>query len=82
MQCFKSARHAQRFLSSHGQILNHFQLRLTTVRQPREEMGREAAALLVRLIRGEPSPPDAHTRRLEVSFRPAASTAAPRRARA
>ena len=43
---------------------------LTTVRQPREEMGREAAALLVRLIRGEPSPPDAHTRRLEVSFRP------------
>ena len=55
---------------------------LTTVRQPREEMGREAAALLVRLIRGEPSPPDAHTRRLEVSFRPAASTAAPRRARA
>ena len=27
MQRFKSARHAQRFLSSHGQIHNHFQLR-------------------------------------------------------
>ncbi len=55
---------------------------LTTVRQPREEMGREAAELLIRLIRGEPIPPDAYTRRLEVTLRPAASTAAPRRARA
>jgi putative transposase len=27
MQCFKSARHAQRFLSTHGRIHNHFQLR-------------------------------------------------------
>jgi putative transposase len=27
MQCFKSARHAQRFLSIHSRIHNHFQLR-------------------------------------------------------
>ena len=27
MQRFKSARHAQRFLSAHGRIHNHFQLR-------------------------------------------------------
>ena len=55
---------------------------LTTVRQPREAMGREAAELLVRMIRGEPIPPEAYTRRLEVSLRPAASTAAPRSTRA
>jgi LacI family repressor for deo operon, udp, cdd, tsx, nupC, and nupG len=54
---------------------------LTTVRQPREAMGREAAALLVRLIRGETIPPEVGILRLEVSLRPAASTAAPRRGR-
>jgi LacI family repressor for deo operon, udp, cdd, tsx, nupC, and nupG len=50
---------------------------LTTVRQPREAMGREAAELLVRLIRGEAIPADVRVRQLEVSLRPAASTAAP-----
>ncbi len=53
---------------------------LTTVRQPREAMGREAAELLVRLIRGEQIPPEAQRQRLPVDLRPAASTAPPRRA--
>jgi LacI family repressor for deo operon, udp, cdd, tsx, nupC, and nupG len=51
---------------------------LTTVRQPREVMGREAAELLVRMIRGEPIPPATLTQRLAVTLRPAASTAPPR----
>ncbi len=50
---------------------------LTTVRQPREAMGREAAELLVRLIRGEAIPAGGRVRQLEVSLRPAASTASP-----
>ena len=50
---------------------------LTTVRQPREAMGREAAELLVRLIRGEAIPAGGRVRQLEVSLRPAASTAPP-----
>jgi LacI family repressor for deo operon, udp, cdd, tsx, nupC, and nupG len=55
---------------------------LTTVRQPREVMGREAAELLVRMIRGEPIPAEILIQRLEVSLRIAASTAPPRKARA
>lgn len=55
---------------------------LTTVRQPREGMGREAAELLVRMIRGEPIPAETLIQRLEVSLRTAASTAPPRRAHA
>jgi LacI family transcriptional regulator, repressor for deo operon, udp, cdd, tsx, nupC, and nupG len=51
---------------------------LTTIRQPREAMGRAATELLVRLLAGETIPPDERTLRLEVTFRPAASTAAPR----
>lgn len=54
---------------------------LTTVRQPRELMGREAAELLMRMIRGEPIPPETLIRRLEVGLRPAASTAPPGQAR-
>jgi LacI family repressor for deo operon, udp, cdd, tsx, nupC, and nupG len=50
---------------------------LTTVRQPREAMGRAAAELLVRLLAGDTIPPDQRTLRLEVAFRPAASTAPP-----
>ncbi len=48
---------------------------LTTIRQPREAMGREAAELLVRLIRNEPIPPAESRLQLEVSLRPAGSTA-------
>ena len=47
---------------------------LTTIRQPREAMGREAAELLVRVIRGEPVPKAERSRRLEVSLRVAGST--------
>jgi LacI family repressor for deo operon, udp, cdd, tsx, nupC, and nupG len=54
---------------------------LTTVRQPREAMGREAANLLVRLIEGQPIPPEARSQQLPVTLRPAASTAAPGRGR-
>lgn len=50
---------------------------LTTVRQPREAMGREAVELVVGLIRGEPIPAEARAVRLEVALRPAASTARP-----
>lgn len=48
---------------------------LTTLRQPREAMGREAAELLVRLIAGEPIAGEELTRQLAVSLRVAASTA-------
>lgn len=47
---------------------------LTTIRQPREAMGREAAELLVRLIRGKPVPEAERSRRLEVTLRVAGST--------
>jgi LacI family repressor for deo operon, udp, cdd, tsx, nupC, and nupG len=50
---------------------------LTTVRQPREAMGRQAAELLVRLLRGEPIPAGERLLRLEAPLRPAASTAPP-----
>jgi hypothetical protein len=41
-------------------------------------MGREAAELLVRVMRSELVAPDAYTRRHEVNLRLAASTAPPR----
>lgn len=50
---------------------------LTTVQQPREAMGREAAELLVQLISGEAIPKEAMWRRLPVTLRLASSTAAP-----
>lgn len=52
---------------------------LTTVRQPRGAMGREAAELLIRLIRGEPVAADATRLRLEITLRIADSTAPPGR---
>jgi LacI family repressor for deo operon, udp, cdd, tsx, nupC, and nupG len=47
---------------------------LTTVRQPREAMGRAAAALLIRLIRGESIPEAERTLLLDAPLRPAGST--------
>ena len=43
MQRFKSARHAQRFLSSHGQIHNHFQLRRHLLTAPEHRAARDRA---------------------------------------
>ena len=43
MQRFKSARHAQRFLSSHGQIHNHFQLRRHLLIAPDYRAARDRA---------------------------------------
>lgn len=50
---------------------------LTTVRQPREAMGRTAAELLVRLLRGETIPDAERRPSLPVELRPAASTGPP-----
>jgi LacI family repressor for deo operon, udp, cdd, tsx, nupC, and nupG len=51
---------------------------LTTVRQPREAMGRAAAELLLRLIAGEEILLAERVLRLEATLRPAESTAPPR----
>ncbi|WP_181704973.1 LacI family DNA-binding transcriptional regulator [Chthonobacter rhizosphaerae] len=51
--------------------------RLTTIRQPSRDMGREAARLLVAAIRGEPSPPGARV--LGAELKVAESTGAPPR---
>jgi len=48
---------------------------LTTVRQPRETMGRAAAGLLFRLLGGEEIPPPERIVRLPVALRRASSTA-------
>lgn len=50
---------------------------LTTVRQPRESMGREAAELLVRLIAGSPIAAEQRMLQLPVTLRVGASTAPP-----
>jgi LacI family repressor for deo operon, udp, cdd, tsx, nupC, and nupG len=50
---------------------------LTTIRQPREAMGHEAAELLVRLIRGEAISLAARTLRLPITLRPGGSTTSP-----
>jgi LacI family transcriptional regulator, repressor for deo operon, udp, cdd, tsx, nupC, and nupG len=52
---------------------------LTTVRQPREAMGRKAAELLVRLLAGEEIPQEERRLQLEVALRPAGSTGPPPR---
>ena len=43
MQRFKSARHAQRFLSAHNRIHNHFQLRRRCVTADQHRAARDAA---------------------------------------
>ncbi len=43
MQRFKSARHAQRFLSAHSQIHNHFQLRRHSLTAHEHRAAREQA---------------------------------------
>ena len=56
MQRFKSARHAQRFLSTHGRIHNHFQLRrhrLTAIQH------RAARDRTIRIWRALVEPPGA-----------------------
>jgi LacI family repressor for deo operon, udp, cdd, tsx, nupC, and nupG len=50
---------------------------LTTIRQPREAMGKAAAELLIRVIRGEVISATASRIQLGVTLRPAASTAPP-----
>jgi len=50
---------------------------LTTVRQPREEMGRAAAALLCRALAGEAIGPAEHTRTFDASLRIGASSGPP-----
>ena len=52
---------------------------LTTVRQPREEMGRTAAEILVRMIQGETLTPAESLVTLDVKLRRGASTAPPSR---
>lgn len=51
--------------------------RLTTVRQPREQMGKAAAEILLRMMRGETLSPDCRRLRLDGELRIGASTAAP-----
>jgi len=43
MQRFKSARHAQRFLSAHDRIHNHFQLRRHRLSAAEHRTARDAA---------------------------------------
>ena len=43
MQRFKSARHAQRFLSAHSRIHNHFQLRRHRLTADKHRAARDAA---------------------------------------
>ena len=50
---------------------------LTTIRQPRESMGRKAAELLVRLLHDEAIPVEERRLQLEVTLRPAGSTGPP-----
>jgi len=52
MQRFKSARHAQRFLSAHGRIHNHFQLRRHRLSATAYRTARDAAFRTWREITG------------------------------
>jgi putative transposase len=52
MQRFKSARHAQRFLSIHGRIHNHFQLRRHRLSAPDYRAARDAAFRAWREVTG------------------------------
>lgn len=51
--------------------------RLTTVRQPREQMGKAAAEILVRMMHSEPIPPEGRRLQLDGELRIGGSTAAP-----
>jgi len=52
MQRFKSARHAQRFLSAHSRIHNHFQLRRHRLTAHEHRAARDAAFRTWREIAG------------------------------
>ena len=52
MQCFKSAHHAQRFLSSHSRIHNHFQLRRHRLNATAYRTARDAAFRTWREVTG------------------------------
>jgi putative transposase len=52
MQRFKSARHAQRFLSAHGRIHNHFQLRRHRLTADQHRAARDAAFRTWREVAG------------------------------
>ncbi len=52
MQRFKSARHAQRFLSAHGRIHNHFQLRRRRLTAPDHRSALNAAFRTWREVAG------------------------------
>ena len=52
MQRFKSARHAQRFLSSHSRIHNHFQLRRHRLTAAAYRTARDAAFRTWREVTG------------------------------
>ena len=52
MQRFKSARHAQCFLSAHGRIHNHFQLRRHRLTADQHRIARDTAFRTWREIAG------------------------------
>ncbi len=52
MQRFKSARHAQRFLSAHGRIHNHFQLRRHRLTAAEHRTARDDALRIWREVIG------------------------------
>lgn len=59
------------------ELVEYCEPRLTTVRQPREQMGKAAAEILVRMMRGETIPPECRRPYLDGELRIGASTAAP-----
>jgi LacI family transcriptional regulator, repressor for deo operon, udp, cdd, tsx, nupC, and nupG len=64
------------------ELADYCEPRLTTVRQPREQMGKAAAEILVRMMQGEAIPPESRRLLLDGELRPAGSTAAPLRSAA